>query len=63
MTPEEESELSDYRRLCELQRKRMNEATEMWRQATGRHDVLPDLGNLLTWLMDEIRRLEIRPGD
>lgn len=31
----------------------MKKATRLWRKATGNHDVLPDLGDLLEWLMNE----------
>lgn len=49
---EENDELNQ---LFALQRTRMKEADELWRQATGRHDTIPDLGDLLAWLMNEAR--------
>ena len=39
--------------LFALQRTRTAEATAAWREATGRHDVSPDLGDLLAWLLRE----------
>ena len=44
----------EYQSLFDLQHKRMVEASKMWQDETGRHDVYPDLGALLTWLMDRI---------
>ena len=44
--------------LFSLQQTRMGEATKRWQDATGEHNVLPDLGELLAWLMsgwDEAR--------
>jgi hypothetical protein len=37
--------------LFALQKTRMTETTRMWQEATGKQDVLPDLGDLLAWLM------------
>jgi hypothetical protein len=42
---------ADLQALFDLQWTRMSEATKLWREATGRHDVSPDLGDLLKWLM------------
>ena len=42
-------------RLFALQQTRMAEATKVWREATGKRDVLPDLGDLLAWLLDNRR--------
>jgi len=53
-----EQENADLNSLFELQWTRMAEATKLWREATGRHDVSPDLGDLLKWLMDRIAELE-----
>lgn len=50
-------EFDEYDRRFELQWRRMADATAMWRAATGKHMILPDLGDLLKWLMDEIERL------
>jgi len=36
-----------------LQQTRLKKAQRMWRRATGRHNTLPDLGELLDWLMAE----------
>lgn len=49
-------ELDDYDRTHELQWKRMGEATERWRaeDPAGRSHIMPDLGRLLEWLMQQI---------
>jgi len=44
--------------LFALQQIRMAEATYMWQEATGRRDVLLDLGDLLAWLMARPAALE-----
>lgn len=44
--------------LFELQHKQMQEATHIWQRATGRFDTLPDVGQLLTWLLDERTALQ-----
>jgi hypothetical protein len=41
-----------------MQHSRSKEAEKRWQDVTGKHDTIPDLGNLLRWLMDEIDRLE-----
>jgi hypothetical protein len=51
---EENRELNE---LFDLQHARTVEATKAWREATGRHNVSPDLGVLLTWMLKENRRL------
>jgi len=35
-----------------MQQTRLDKATKLWQDATGKHDTLPDLGVLLDWLMD-----------
>jgi chromosome condensin MukBEF ATPase and DNA-binding subunit MukB len=47
------AELADYRALFDLQFTRMQEASALWRAETPeeRYNVMPDLGELLTWLM------------
>jgi len=50
-------EIDELWRLFDLQQTRMGEATKRWRKATGKHETLPDLGDLLQWLIDEIDRL------
>ena len=45
-------------RLFKLQHKRSLEADKLWQKATGKTHVLPDLGVLLKWLMDQIEKLE-----
>ena len=45
-------ERDQYRKSVRFQHRRMIEASKIWQQATGNHDVLPDLGDLLQFLMD-----------
>ena len=52
---EENTELN---RLFELQHTRVGEATRLWQEAHGKPDVLPDLGDLVGWLLAEIERLK-----
>jgi hypothetical protein len=42
----------ELRDLFDLQQTRMERATKAWQQATGNPHVLPDLGRLLDWLLD-----------
>jgi len=42
----------ELRQLFAIQRTRMDEATELWRKETGQYYTLPDLGELLQWLME-----------
>lgn len=43
----------EYDRLFAMQQRRMSEATVLWREETGRHGIMPDLGALLQWLMEK----------
>lgn len=43
--------IAEYESVFALQRKRMAEADKRWQNATGNHNVMPDLGKLLEWLM------------
>lgn len=38
--------------LFDIQQTRMGEATKLWQEATGETETLPDLGELLDWLME-----------
>lgn len=49
---------ADLEHIFALQRTRMDIATAMWQGATGKLDVLPDLGDLLDWLQARIKALE-----
>ena len=45
--------------LFDMQYKRTGEAAEAWHKANpGNDNVLPDLGNLLEWMLKEIARLQ-----
>lgn len=46
-------EVEGLQALFDLQQTRMERATAAWREATGQHDVLPDLGRLLDWLLEK----------
>jgi hypothetical protein len=50
--------IAELEALFALQQTRMAEATHMWQEATGKQDVLPDLGDLLAWLMARPAALE-----
>lgn len=50
--------------LFDLQHKRMHEATLVWRKANPGNDmVLPDLGALLTWMLEQRANLLSLVGD
>lgn len=53
-----EGKVKELEALFALQRTRMDEATKMWQKATGKADVLPDLGDILAWFMERIEELE-----
>lgn len=57
-------ELAEYRALQKVQWRRMAEATERWRaeDPEGRALILPDLGVLLRWLMDDADRARAATG-
>ena len=50
--------IEEYDGLFDLQWSRIKEATEVWQRATGKHDVLPDLGDLIRWMQQRIEELE-----
>ena len=58
--PMELTELADYKALFDLQQERMKEATALWRaeDPDGRALILPDLGDLLDWLMNRANNAE-----
>ena len=39
--------------LFDLQHRRSQEAIQLWQTATGEHNMVPDLGRLLDWLMNQ----------
>lgn len=50
------TKIAEYDSLFALQFKRMGEATAMWRARNGGNELIsPDLGVLLTWLMDSVK--------
>ena len=55
-----EAEIAENDETFELRRERTVEADREWQQATGRHGVFPDLGELIEWLRgdrDQLRAL------
>src|ERR1700734_566580 len=48
-----QKELREYKATFDLQQTRLKVATEAWRKATGETEVIPDLGDLLQWLLDK----------
>jgi len=56
--PEAGVRIAELEALFALQQTRMAEATEAWHKATGKHDVLPNLGDLLAWLMTRSAAME-----
>jgi len=49
------NEVREYEGLFELQETRMTEAVKRWRAANPGNDLVrPDLGRLLTWLLEKI---------
>jgi hypothetical protein len=59
-----ERENADLRALFEMQWRRMGEATDRWRaeDPEARALVMPDLGDLLQWLMGDADRLRTTLG-
>lgn len=51
-----ESDAAQLQAVFDLQKTRMSKAIVLWREATGKRDVLPDLGDLLDWLMSDSAR-------
>lgn len=43
----------ELQQLFDLQQTRMGVADNLWRMATGKHNVSPDLGQLIEWLLSE----------
>jgi hypothetical protein len=73
---EQDRKIAEYDQIFALQQSRMGEATKLWQEATGKHDILPDLGDLLGFLMSRARptvpagelnprdpRIDPQPGD
>jgi len=48
-----EAENKELNALFDMQQKRTKRAEKMWQEATGKHNTLPGLGELLDWLMAE----------
>jgi len=55
--------LTDYDQLFNLQHSRMAKATKRWQDATGKHEIFPDLGDLLDWLLESKPDEPLAPPD
>jgi len=53
-----EVENKELNALFDLQRTRTKKAEKMWQEAMGKCDTIPDLGVLLDWLINEIKKLK-----
>ena len=53
-----EAEVADNDAMMEIRHQRTVEADREWQQATGQHDVFPDLGALIDWLRERARQAE-----
>ena len=51
-------EIDEYVQLFNLQHGRIQEAQAIWQKATDKHDVWPDLGTLIGWLIGRLKSLE-----
>ena len=56
-----EARIAELEALFALQQTRMAEATRMWQEAMGKQDALPDLGDLLAWLI--VRSVALVPQE
>ena len=51
--------MKELNRLFDLQHERTQEADKLWQEAHNKLDIKPDLGELISWLLDEIDGLKI----
>lgn len=58
-----EADNKELQALFDLQHTRTGEATKLWQRTTGKTDVLPDLGALLSWLLARLKALEAELAD
>lgn len=47
-----ESEIKHYKALLDNQHERARKAELLWREHSGQPNIIPDLGDLLDWLID-----------
>ena len=57
-----EAENTALENLFTLQHKRVEAAEKLWQKETGNPDVMPDLGRLVGWLVDENAALKLLVG-
>ena len=53
-----EAEVADNGAMMEIRHQRTVEVDREWQQATGQHDLFPDLGTLIDWLRERARQAE-----
>lgn len=53
-----QEEVVELRAIFDLQQTRMKQATRLWQKAHNKPNVLPDLGDLLTWLCENMNQSE-----
>jgi hypothetical protein len=51
-------DLAEYEHLAALMRRREEPWIEQWAKATGKHDTLPDYGELLAWIVKRAETAE-----
>jgi hypothetical protein len=54
-----ESKISEYQTLLDIQHERTQQADRAWQVAHNQPNVIPDLGELIEWLMGEIRKRNV----
>lgn len=52
------AEIVEYRSLMKLQHSRTRAAEALWRKCNNLTDVTPDLGRLVSWLLDNFRAVK-----
>lgn len=48
-------ELAEHHRVFKMEREQMTEVTKLWQDAHNNHQVEPPLGELLEWMMGEMK--------
>ena len=59
MLPDLLEDMKELNRLFDVQHKRTQEADKLWQEEHNKPDIIPDLGELISWLLDEIDGLKI----
>lgn len=53
-----EAEIKEFQTLFEMQKTRLKQVTKLWQEATGQHGTIPDLGDLVEWLLELVKKAE-----